>query len=56
MFWDFRFRAEGSGIGDHGLGFPGLWLAGNEGMEMQTETIIMGYIGITIRIHSFIPR
>ena len=33
----------------------GLWLAGDEGMEKRTETTIMGYIGITIRIHSFIP-
>ena len=31
------------------------WLAGNEGMEKKMETIIMGYIGITTRIHSFIP-
>ena len=33
----------------------GLWLAGNEGMERNMETAILGYIGITIRIHSFIP-
>ena len=32
-----------------------LWLAGNEGIEKQMETTIMGYIGTTIRIHSFIP-
>ena len=32
-----------------------LWLAGNEGMEKNMETIIMGYIGTYIRIHSFIP-
>ena len=33
----------------------GLWLVWNEGMENRMETIIMGYIGITIRVHSFIP-
>ena len=32
-----------------------LWLAGNAGVEKKMETIIMGYIGATIRIHSFIP-
>ena len=32
-----------------------LWLAGNEVMEKKMETTIMGYIGTTIRIHSFIP-
>ena len=32
-----------------------LWLAGNEGMETNMETTIMGYIGNTIRIHSFTP-
>ena len=31
-----------------------LWLAGNEGMEKKMETTIMGYIGTTIRIHSFL--
>ena len=30
-------------------------LAGNEGMEKTMETIIMGYTGTTIRIHSFNP-
>ena len=24
---------------------PGLWLAGNEGMEKNMETTVMGYIG-----------
>ena len=33
----------------------GLWLSGDEGMEKKMETTIMGYIGTTIRIHSFIP-
>ena len=32
-----------------------LWLAGNEGMQKILETTIMGYMGTTIRIHSFIP-
>ena len=32
-----------------------IWLAGNEGMEKKVETFITGYIGTTIRIHSFIP-
>ena len=27
----------------------------DEGMEKRMETIIMGYIGATIGIHSFIP-
>ena len=47
------------------------WLAGNEGMEKKMETTMgffgvegiekkmetttMGYIGTTVRIHSFIP-
>ena len=33
--------------------FSGLWLAGNGGMEKKMETTIMGYIGTTIRVHSF---
>ena len=33
----------------------GLWLAGNEGMEKNMESTIMGYTRITKRIHSFIP-
>ena len=34
----------------------GFWLAWNGGMENKIETsIIMGYTGTTIRIHSFIP-
>ena len=34
----------------------GLWLAGNQGMEKQMETIVRnGYLGTTTRIHSFIP-
>ena len=37
------------------LPYTGLWLTGNEGMEKNMETAIMGYIGTTIRIHSFIP-
>ena len=40
-------------------GFTGLCLAGNEGMEKKTEkkieTIILGYSGTTIGIHSLIP-
>ena len=36
-------------------GHTGLWLAGNEGMEKEMETITMGYIGTTRKIHSFIP-
>ena len=31
-----------------------LWLAGDEDMEKYMETTIMGYIGTTIRTHSFI--
>ena len=27
-----------------------------DAMEKKIETTIMGYVGITIRIHSFIPR
>ena len=37
-----------------GLGSD-LRLAGNEGMEKKMETTIMGYVGITMRVHSFIP-
>ena len=34
----------------------GLWLAGNEGMEKNMETTIMGAIRNTIiRIHAFFP-
>ena len=33
----------------------GFWLAGNEGVEKNMETTIMGYLGTTTRIHSFIP-
>ena len=33
----------------------GLWLAGNEGMEKNMESIIMRYIGTTARIPSCIP-
>ena len=32
-----------------------LWLAGGEGIGKNMETTIMGYIGTTIRIQSFIP-
>ena len=32
-----------------------LRLAGNEGMEKKMETTILGYIGTTLRMHSFIP-
>ena len=32
-----------------------VWLAGNEGKEKKMETAVMGYIGTTMRIHSFIP-
>ena len=28
---------------------------GNEGMEKNMETTIMGYIGTTVRIHSLVP-
>ena len=38
-----------------GLRISYLWLAGNEGME-KIEIIILGYIGTTIRIHSFKQR
>ena len=34
--------------------YTGLWLAGNEGMDKNMETAMTGYIGATIRIHSFI--
>ena len=34
---------------------PGLWLAGNEGTAKKRERINMGFIGTTIKIHSFIP-
>ena len=36
-------------------GLTGLWLAGNGGMETKMEATIIGYIGTTVRIHSFIP-
>ena len=32
----------------------GPWFAGNEGMEKNMETTIMGYIGTALRIRSFI--
>ena len=32
-----------------------LWFAGNEGMETKMATTMVGYIGTTSRIHSFIP-
>ena len=31
-----------------------LWLAGNAGIEKKIDTATMGYIGITLRVHSFI--
>ena len=37
-----------------GPAVSGPWLAGNEGMKKNMETTIMGYVGTTIRIHSFI--
>ena len=37
------------------VGIPGLRLAVNEGLEKEMETTIMGYMGISIRIHSFTP-
>ena len=37
------------------LGFTGLWLTRNAGMEKKMESTIMGYIGTTISIHSCIP-
>ena len=33
-----------------------LWLAWHEGMERTMGTTTMGYIGNTMRIHSFIPN
>ena len=33
----------------------GLWLAGNERLEKTMKTTVVGYIGTTIGIHSFIP-
>ena len=36
-------------------GILNLWLAGNEGMEKKMATTIMGCVGTTIGIHSFIP-
>ena len=36
-----------------GLGFR--VQGGNEGVEKNLQAIKMGYIGITMRIHSFIP-
>ena len=35
--------------------FTCLGLAGNEGMEEKMGNTMVGYMGITIRIHSFIP-
>ena len=32
-----------------------LWSAGDEEMEKNMETTIIGYIGTTMRTHSFIP-
>ena len=46
-FWGLGFRVWG-------LGFR-VWLAGNGGMEQDMETTIMGYIGTTMSIYSFIP-
>ena len=43
-----RFRWNGS------LAY--LCSAGNERMEKKAKSSIFGYIGITIRIHSFISR
>ena len=40
---------------DHYTSITGFWSAGNEGMERKMQLTIMGYIGPTIRIHSFIP-
>ena len=42
--WDFTLGA---------CSYP--WLAGTEGMEKKMETTILGCIGTTRRIHSFIP-
>ena len=36
-------------------GLTGVWLAGNEGVEKKMEIAIMGFIGTTIRLNSFIP-
>ena len=35
-----------------GLGFR---VSGLEGVEKKMETTVMGYVGTTIRIHSFFP-
>ena len=50
--------ASSAGLGfikQIGCGLLGLWLPRNEGIEKKMETIIMAYIRITIRVHSFIP-
>ena len=53
------FPKEGAAVcaeSDWLLGIiPGLWLAWNEGMDKKMDITIMGYIGITVRIHFFIP-
>ena len=53
-FGGLGFRVWGLGFMIHGP-YSYIWLAGNEGLEPKVETVIVGYIGTTIRIHSFIP-
>ena len=50
---DNEMETGGGGVVYRGY----LWLAGNEGTQQKTETAIpiLGYIGTTIRVHSFIP-
>ena len=45
----FRVRRNGKENGS----FYRVW--GLEGTEKKMETTVMGYIGATVRIHSFIP-
>ena len=51
QFLDFGFRVLDLGFRVWGLGFR-VW-GGNEGMEKKMKTTMVGYIGTTIRIHSF---
>ena len=49
-------KTETTGIIGAIWGLEGIYCGYIEIMEKKIETTIMGYIGSTIRIHSFIPR
>ena len=46
-----RRTARGRLCRRHVTAYVVIWLAGNEGMEKNMETTVIGYIGTTIRIH-----